>query len=164
MPRSRLKYHAVYTPTAHEIPCKVFQATPIWGSTLTCTLHSRNGGLPIIWWCYWNELCRKLDNYWGRLENILNSGAWRSQYRHSSSYHDDNIVHRNGCCESSKWLSGRGSLASCGLAAKPSRHGPMTIVDSHSFAFAALAPIAHESGSRDSVYIQARIIRVPKCA
>jgi len=63
-------------------------------------------GLPIIWWCFWNEPCRRPGSYWGRLENILNSAAWSSQWRHSPSYHDHNIVHLSGCCESSDWLSG----------------------------------------------------------
>merc|ERR1740139_1083675 len=36
------------------------------------------------------------------------------QCHHSSSYHDNNIVHHSGCCETSDWLSSRGSLARCG--------------------------------------------------
>jgi len=71
-------------------------------------------GLPMIWWCFWNEPGRRLGNYWGRLEKILNSAAWRSQWRHSPSHHDHNIVHHSGYCESSDWLSSRGSLAGCG--------------------------------------------------
>merc|ERR1719491_2882159 len=111
----------MYTPLKN-MKCQVFEATPIQGrhmftSTLAQTqklsLQCHNRGLPIIWWCFWNETCRRLRNYWGRLENILNSAAWRSQCRHSSSYHNDNIVHHRGCCESSiaQCLL---SLASCG--------------------------------------------------
>merc|ERR1719157_197705 len=117
----------MYTPL-EKMKYEVFEATPIQGrhmftSTLAHTqklslqCHGASTsiivGLPIIWWCFWNETCRRLGNYWERLENILNSADWRSQCRHSSSYHNDNIVHHRGCCESSiaQCLL---SLASCG--------------------------------------------------
>ena len=114
----------MYTPL-EKMEYEVFAATPIQGrhmftstpahtQKLSLQCHGASTSiivdLPIIWWCFWNETCRRLGNYWERLENILNSAAWRSQCRHSSSYHDDHIVHHSGCCESSDWLSGRGSL------------------------------------------------------
>ena len=95
----------------------MFTSTPAHTQKLSLQCHGASTSiivdLPIIWWCFWNETCRRLGNYWERLENILNSAAWRSQCRHSSSYHNDNIVHHRGCCESSiaQCLL---SLASCG--------------------------------------------------
>ena len=92
------------------------QGSPLFTSTLArhtqkkMSLQCRGAstsitvGLPIIWWS------RRLGHYWGRLENILNSAAFRSQWRHAPSYHDHSIVHCIGWCESLDWLSGCGSL------------------------------------------------------
>ena len=132
------------------------QGSPLFTSTLArhtqkkMSLQCRGAstsitvGLPIIWWS------RRLGHYWGRLENILNSAAFRSQWRHAPSYHDHNIVHHSGYCESSDWLSSRGSLAR-GSTLAPLASSPIACTINLDVAPVGSMSCCRASGIRDTL-------------